>query len=56
MALFEFVLPSAETKDGTDSNDLFVSSNNNFGAGDRAFGNGGIDDFQYFADSSLAFS
>ncbi len=53
MALFTFDQPGAETKNGTDDNDLFVASNNFFGAGDRAFGMGGIDDFQYYADSSL---
>ncbi|MGX7893845.1 beta strand repeat-containing protein [Tsuneonella sp. HG222] len=53
MATYIFDQPSAEVETGTNSNDLFISSNNNFGAGDQAFGMGGIDDFQYFADSSL---
>ena len=53
MALFTFQSTAAETFNGTSDSDLFVASNNFLGAGDRAFGMGGIDDFQYFADTSL---
>lgn len=53
MATFTFQLPSAETFNGGAENDLFVGSNNFFGAGDRAFGGAGIDEFLYFADPSL---
>ena len=53
MATFTYQLPSAETFNGGAGNDLFVGSNNFFGAGDRAFGGDGIDEFLYFADPSL---
>ena len=53
MATYLFDQPSAEVENGTETSDVFIGSNNNFGAGDQAYGNGGIDDFQYFADSSL---
>lgn len=53
MATYIFNQPGAEINTGTEDRDLFVASNNFFGAGDKALGQGGIDDFQYFADPSL---
>lgn len=53
MATFTFREPFAETFIGTDGNDLFIGSNNFFGAGDRAFGGGGIDELLIFIDGSV---
>jgi Ca2+-binding RTX toxin-like protein len=53
MALFTYQTPAAENYTGGSDNDLFVASNNFLNAGDTANGSGGIDDFQYFADTSL---
>ena len=53
MATFTFNSTGAETYNGSGESDLFIGSNNFFGAGDRAFGMGGVDEFLYFADPSL---
>lgn len=56
MAFYTFQSPAAEVL-GTDGNnggdDIFIASNLNLNAGDRAIGGAGTDELQYFADSTL---